>query len=153
RLAQLDAVDLGHADVEQRRVEVELAGALEHGPRRAVHGGLEALELEQLPEVLGEVAVVVDDEDAPAHRPSTTIGRTARTSAPPSVRFLASIVPPCFSTMRAQSASPSPMPLEREVTSGSKIRASTSAWNPGPSSRTSIHAWPSSIPAATSTWP
>src|SRR5690606_10120764 len=127
RRAELDAVHAGHAHVEERRLELERLVLTQGQERRGEHRHLEALQPEQLGEVRGELDVVVEDEHSARHSGALVASKTRITKrAPPEGGCSTSRVPWCRSTMRLQSARPSPLPVLRVVTSGSKRLCRTS---------------------------
>src|SRR6185312_6391848 len=123
-LEQRHAVAVRESHVDQRYVEVVLAG--ERQSALAIPGdlGLDVEGADDLGDVLRQRLVVVDDENEPTHASAergAAAGR-ARTKLAPLAVCSSSIVPPCASRIRRQSASPSPLPFALVVKSASKIR-------------------------------
>src|SRR5581483_5876452 len=152
-LEERQAVDAGHADVEQDQVE----GPRRHLPERrgAVldRGDLIARATEALLQDPAQAVLVVGDEDlagraggaqgARAHR--RAMGRKQDMVVPRPGSLTTWMAPRCSSMMRWQRASPRPRPLSLVVKNGVKSRARADSGMPRPESITWISAmlrWP-----------
>src|SRR5262249_30458872 len=156
--ADLQAVDHRQSQVEQDHIGPPARRLIQRGLAIRGHSDLVAVRAERGLQQPPDLRLVVDDQDARAHKapPACAWSRGGRAAAlklalsalasgsvnikraPPSGAFSAQIRPPCASTMPLQIASPSPTPLPGRSgwtgrTNFSKIRARIPSGMPGPS--------------------
>src|SRR6185436_4397959 len=104
RAQHAEPVQLGQHQVEDHELRLRALGGLEAAPAVLAHLDREALDLQVVAQAVGEVAVVLDQQD-PRHAGSSTTKR-----APPAAPSSTKTRPPWRSTRSATTASPMPVP-------------------------------------------
>src|SRR3984885_14938033 len=157
----LVALEFAHLHVEQNDVGQALFTAGEQFIGMAERAdGIQSIVLQCVLEVITKIEIVVQNgkihqavdrgrigrafrrrlycQCVPPVRREPEAGNVTSRQAPPSRRFDAAMVPPCWCTMPSATVRPSPVPLasNRVDTKASKMSGSTSAAMPGPLSST-----------------
>src|SRR5258708_3974196 len=156
----LDAADVGHADIREHDVRLDRTEALESLTATTSRVRVEARIAQQDAERFENARLVVDHENGRraivAHVYAGESGAPAESSAPvctwqgstmvnrvPEVELSRYTRPRCASMARCTTASPSPLPPGFVVKNGSKSRSRFSGATPGPSSLTLMATAPS----------
>src|SRR5258708_33546001 len=160
RSKNLDAADVGHADIGEHDVRLDRAEALQSLAATARRVRVEARIAQEDAERFQNALLIVDDENRRraivAHVYAGESGAPVESSAPvctwqgstmvnrvPEVELSRYTRPRCASMARCTTASPSPLPPGFVVKNGSKSRSRFSGATPGPSSLTLMATAPS----------
>src|SRR6185295_12373076 len=157
---ELQAVHPGHAQVGEDDVGIDLLEQGEAGAGVVGLGHVVPVLAQQRLQRRRRVDLVVDDHDPAlglhARTPSFSSVAAGRGSAivntaPFPSPLVAAISPPCCRTICCTMDRPRPVPLGLVVTKS--WNTSTPSGSPGPVSRTTSRAWPSTTPLSTDTSP